>query len=298
MPQAQLPNGVDLFYEVHGDRSHPTVLIILGITDNITDWPPGLYEPLVSNGYCVVCYELRDSGRSTKFNEWGVPDLSAAKDQLARGVHPPAPYVARDIAEDARMLLDHLNVRSACVVGYSFGSMIAQVLALDAPQRVSGLMCLQGSNYDPELPPRSPGVDAAMLGATRAYETTAEKVQAMIDLRLATNGSVHALDMREARQSAETSVSRMYYPEGTARIILSRFASEPFHEQTRNIACPALVVHGDEDPIFSLEHGEAMARRIPNARLRVLRGAGHNHPLSLQPIIVDHVLELLPELSM
>lgn len=297
MPQAALPNGVDLAFEVHGDPSDPVVLVILGITDNITDWPGGLYEPLVSNGYCVVRYELRDSGRSTKFDQCGVPDLKAAKEQLDRGILPSAPYTAHDMAEDAWLLLDHLHIRSACVVGYSFGALVAQLLALDAPQSVSALVCLQGSNYNPALPPRSPGVDAAMLGAARAYETTEEKVQAMIDLRLATNGSIHALDQHEARESAETSVSRMYCPEGTARIVLSRFATGPIHEKASDIACPALILHGDEDPIFSLEHGEDMAARIPNARLRVLRGAGHNHPLSLQPVISDCLLEFMSGLG-
>jgi len=296
MPQAALPNGVDLAYEIHGDPSDPVMLVILGITDNITDWPRGLYEPLVSAGFCVVRYELRDSGRSTKFEECGIPDLNAAREQMDKGVLPAAPYTAHDLAEDARLLLEHLGVGSACVVGYSYGALVAQLLAHDAPHAVSALVCLQGSNYNPALPPRSPGVEAAMFGATRVYETREEKVQAMIDLRLATNGSVHALGPEEARDSAETSVSRMYYPQGTTRIILSRFATEPVHDKICSVACPALILHADEDPIFSIEHGEDMAARMPNARLSVLRGAGHNHPLSLQPVIADHLLAFVSEL--
>ena len=296
MPQAALPNGVDLAYEIHGDPSDPAILVVLGITDNITDWPSGLYEPLVSSGYCVIRYELRDSGRSTKFEEYGIPDLQAAKEQMDRGVLPSAPYTAHDMADDARLLLEHLGLGSACVVGYSYGALVAQLLALDAPQAVSALVCLQGSNYNPALPPRSPHVEAAMFGATRVYETREEKVQAMIDLRLATDGSVHALGPDEAKDSAETSVSRMYYPEGTTRIILSRFATEAVHDKISGITCPALILHADEDPIFSIEHGEDMAARIPNARLSVLRGAGHNHPLSLQPVIAERLLEFVSDL--
>ena len=296
MPQADLPNGVNLAYEVHGDPSDPVILVILGITDNITDWPVDLYEPLVSSGYCVVRYELRDSGKSTKFEEHGIPDLQAAKQQMDQGILPSAPYTALDMAEDARLLLGHLQIGSACVVGYSYGALVAQLLALDVPQAVSALACLQGSNYNPALPPRSPDVEAAMFGATRVYETREEKVQAMIDLRLATNGSVHALGPDEARESAETSVSRMYYPQGTTRIILSRFATEPVHDKISGITCPALILHADEDPIFSIEHGEDMAAQIPNARLSVLRGAGHNHPLSLQPVIAERLLEFVSDL--
>lgn len=297
MPHAALPNGVNLAYEIHGNRSDPVILVILGITDNITDWPSGLYEPLVSNGYCVVCYELRDSGLSTKFDSYGRADLSAAKEQIEAGLWPAAAYTAQDIAEDARLLLEHLRIQTACVVGYSFGALVAQMLALAAPDTVSALVCLQGSNYNPALPPRSPGVDEALHGATRDYETTDEKIQAILNLRIATNGSLHALNEEEAWHSAETSVARMYFPQGTGRIILSRLASEPIYEKTCDIRCPALILHGDEDPIFSIEHGEDMAARMPNARLCVLNGAGHNHPLSLQPLIVDHLLKFASALE-
>ena len=291
MTQARLSNGLSLACEVHGDPADPVIFVILGITDNITDWPPGLHEPLVEAGYRVVRHELRDSGLSTKFEHAGRPDLATAQEALARGDLPTAAYTIHDVAEDAKLLLEYLDVRAACVVGYSFGAAVAQLLALKAPGTVDGLVCLQGSNYNPALPRRLPGVERAMFEATLDYPTREEQVQAMVNLRLATNGSRHALDPHEARQSAETSVARMYYPQGTARLILSRLAAEPFLEETGRISCPTLILHADEDPIFSLEHGADMAERIPDAKLAVLEGAGHNHPLSLQPIIVEHIAE-------
>ena len=44
------------------------------------------------------------------------------------------------------------------------------------------------------------------------------------------------------------------------------------------IAAPTLVVHGTEDPLFPLGHGEALAREIPGARLLPLEGMGHQMP--------------------
>ena len=293
MTQARLSNGVSLACEVHGDPANPVIFVVLGITDNITDWPPSLHEPLVEAGYCVVRHELRDSGLSTKFEHAGRPDLAAAQAILARGDLPTAAYTIHDVADDAGLLLEHLGIRTACVVGYSFGAAVAQLLALKVPGAVAGLVCLQGSNYNPALPPRLPGVERAMFEATLEYPTREERVRAITNLRLATNGSRYAMDSRETRQSAETSVARTYYPQGTARLILSRMAGEPFHEETGRISCPTLILHADEDPIFSLEHGTDMAERIPDAKLTVLEGAGHNHPLSLQPIIVEHIAEFV-----
>ena len=142
MTQARLSNGVSLACEVHGDPADPVIFVILGITDNITDWPPGLHEPLVEAGYCVVRHELRDSGLSTKFEHAGRPDLATAQEALARGDLPTAAYTIHDVAEDAKLLLEYLDVRAACVVGYSFGAAVAQLLALKAPGTVDGLVCL------------------------------------------------------------------------------------------------------------------------------------------------------------
>ena len=296
MAKARLENGVTLEYEIHGDSGHPMVFVILGITDNITDWPSGLYQPLVDRGFCVVRYELRDSGFSTKFDSAGHPDLAAAKSSVQAGTLPDAPYTVHDMVEDAQLLLGHLKIKSACVVGYSYGSMVAQLLALAEPCRVKGLVCLQGSNYSPALKQRTPEVEQAMFAATKEYGSREDKINAVKNLRLATNGTSMALDEEEALASATISVDRMYYPSGTARIVLSRFATEPFFERNADIGCPTLILHGDKDPIFPLDHGQDMVERIPNATLVVLEGAGHNHPLALQPTIVQHIGDFTTEI--
>ena len=153
MTQARLSNGVSLACEVHGDPADPVIFVILGITDNITDWPSGLHEPLVEAGYRVVRHELRDSGLSTKFEHAGRPDLATAQEALARGDLPTAAYTIHDVAEDAKLLLEYLDVRAACVVGYSFGAAVAQLLALKAPGTVAGLVCLQGQQLQPGVAP-------------------------------------------------------------------------------------------------------------------------------------------------
>ena len=297
MARAKLSNGIELEYEIEGDLKNPALLVILGITDNITDWPEGLYLPLVEAGYCVVRYELRDMGLSTHFDSLGMPDLRQTAESLAEGQLPEAGYTVKDMAEDARLLLSELGIERASVVGYSYGSYVAQRLALDTPELFAGLICLQGSNYNPALPPRTKTVEQAMFDALNDYSSVQEQIEAIYNLRKATNGSVFYLDDEEALLSAQSSVSRTYYPQGTARIVLSRLATPLFFEETSQITCPTLILQADEDPIFDLQHGLDMAERIPNSQLRVLQGAGHNHPLSLQPIIAEALIEFLGSLS-
>jgi pimeloyl-ACP methyl ester carboxylesterase len=270
---ATLGNGVDIAYDVIGDLSCPVVMPILGITDNLTDWPENLCAPLVQAGYCVVRHETRDMGWSTQME----------------GAH----YDMENIAADVVGLMNHLRIGSADLLGYSLGGAVAQLLALTAPNRVRRLVALQSTNYNPSLPPRSPAVLEAMKNACTQYETEAEAVAALKAVRLACNGSLYAMSDEEARKSAEGSVARGYHPHGTARLIAARQRTAPFHERLAQITCPMLVLQGSDDPIFPIGHGEDIARRVPGAELIYLQGAGHNHPQSLIPQLVARIRDFL-----
>ena len=77
------------------------------------------------------------------------------------------------------------------------------------------------------------------------------------------------------RERVAKSFDRSYRPEGVARLLkASRTTPGLWTEQTK-ITCPTLVMHGDEDPIFSAEHGKAIAGKITNAELWLDPGMGH-----------------------
>jgi pimeloyl-ACP methyl ester carboxylesterase len=270
---ASLGNGVDLAYDVIGTLSRPIVMPILGITDNMTDWPDRLCAPFVEAGYCVVRHECRDMGLSTQMD----------------GAH----YGMEHIVDDVIALMDHLRIRTADFVGYSFGGAIAQLLALTAPNRARSLVVLQSTNYNSSLPTRSATVLETMQNACIQYPTVAEAVAAIKAVRIACNGSVHAMSDEEAQRAAERSVARAYRPLGTARMIEARQRTAPFYERSAAIRCPTLVLQGSDDPIFPRGHGEDIARRIPGAKLLYLRGAGHNHPESLIPHLLEPILGFL-----
>jgi pimeloyl-ACP methyl ester carboxylesterase len=270
---ALLANGVALAYDVFGALSQPVVMPILGITDNMTDWPDRLCAPFVAAGYCVVRHELRDMGWSTQMDG--------------------AQYSMEHIVADTLALMDHLKIRAATLIGYSFGGAIAQLLALADPARARSLVLLQSTNYNPALPARSSAVLAAMNDTCIHYATVSEAVAAIKAVRLACNGSVHAMSDAEAQSAAERSVARGYCPLGTARMIDARKRTAPFFARLAAITCPTLVLQGSDDPIFPRGHGEDIARRITGARLEYLQGAGHNHPDSLIPQMTDSILGFL-----
>jgi pimeloyl-ACP methyl ester carboxylesterase len=270
---ASLGNGVDLAYDIIGTLSQPVVMPILGITDNMTDWSDALCMPFVESGCCVVRHESRDMGHSTQMD----------------GVQ----YDMHHIVEDVILLMDHLKIVTADFIGYSFGGAIAQMLALTAPDRARSLVILQSTNYNPSLPARSAKVLETMQAACKEYPTAAQAIAAIKAVRLACNGSVYAMSDDEAQRSAERSVARAYRPLGTARMIQARQRMAPFYGRTELIGCPTLVLQGSDDPIFPRGHGEDVVKRVPNAKLEYMEGAGHNHPASLIPLMLERVISFL-----
>jgi pimeloyl-ACP methyl ester carboxylesterase len=55
---------------------------------------------------------------------------------------------------------------------------------------------------------------------------------------------------------------------------------------------PTLVVHGTEDPVFAVAHGEALAREIPGAELLTLEGSGHELARRDWDAVVPAILRL------
>jgi pimeloyl-ACP methyl ester carboxylesterase len=73
----------------------------------------------------------------------------------------------------------------------------------------------------------------------------------------------------------------------------SRQAGAPWHGQKlRELRKPALVLHGDKDPILRVSAARATARAIDGARLVILPGVGHDLPAALWPLIADEVRRL------
>jgi len=112
-------DGVRIRYVTEGEGS--AVLLIHGFTWNLEgDWvDTGVFAGLVTAGYRVIAFDLRGHGKS----EW--PML-------------PENY-GLEMVEDARRLLDHLEIEQAHVVGYSMGGIIAASLGGIHPNRVYSL---------------------------------------------------------------------------------------------------------------------------------------------------------------
>jgi pimeloyl-ACP methyl ester carboxylesterase len=138
-------NGIDICYQSLGDPGAPVILLIMGLGMQLVAWPDAFCLRLVEQGFRVIRFDNRDTGRSTRIVWRQRPRLLLA---IARGLlrlPVTAPYLLADMADDAAGLLTALQVPRAHLVGVSLGGMVAQCLAARHPQQVLSLSSIMSA---------------------------------------------------------------------------------------------------------------------------------------------------------
>ncbi len=158
-------NGIEIAYETIGDPTDPALLLVMGLGAQMITWDDEFCQGLVDRGFFVIRYDNRDVGLSTKVPVDGDIDIAAVVMAALGGDTSHAPYLLADMAADGLGLLDALGIERAHVVGASMGGMIAQTIAIAAPDRV-GVAHLD--HVDDRRPGRRPAVARGAAGAARA----------------------------------------------------------------------------------------------------------------------------------
>jgi pimeloyl-ACP methyl ester carboxylesterase len=250
-------DGVDLCTESFGAPGDPPVLLIMGIGASMLWWDDAFCAALAAGGRFVIRYDHRDTGRSTACAP-GRPD-----------------YAGPDLVADAARVLDGHGIARAHVVGGSMGGALAQLLALDHPDRVASLVLLSTSPAGPgdDLPPVARDYAAFLAGSAVDWFERRSIVEHVVADARALTGE-RPFDEARVRALVERDVARARDAASAQNHALLD-GGAPWRDRLAAIAVPTLVIHGTADPLFPIGHGEALAREIPGARLLVLDGAGH-----------------------
>ena len=208
-----------------------------------------------------------------------VPDLRGHG--RSRGLPPP--YTAAQLAADLSNLLDHLDVKSIAVLGYSQGGAIAQQLVLDYPERCSRLVlaCTYAFNmatFREQLEGHLVPLLIRVLGMRRFAKLVISQGLKQLDEERAdwVVGLIAAQD-RELMVSA--------WKETTAFDSRRRLAE---------IRCPTLVIAASKDEAVPLHHAETLHGGITGSRLVIVDGANHaliwSHPDDLVRVTEEFLL--------
>ena len=281
-------NGIDLEVEDTGAGSgavRPVVLLIMGLGMQLVAWPPALVQALVDAGYRVVRHDNRDIGLSQHFDHLGVPNMVWAMLRFRLGLQVNAPYSLQDMANDSIGVLDALQIKQAHVVGVSMGGMIAQRVALVAPQRVASLTSIMSSSGARGLPAAHPHVMRVMFSRP-ASSAQSDIVQHYVKLYTAIGSPGFPIADAEMKERILKAVKRSFHPLGTMRQMAAIAADGGRAAALARITRPTLVLHGRADPLVPFQCGADTARRIPGAKMVGIEGMGHD----LAPGVVERLL--------
>ncbi|MFL5825573.1 MAG: alpha/beta fold hydrolase [Thermoleophilaceae bacterium] len=251
--------GVELCTESFGDPGDAPILLVMGMGGSMLWWEEAFCQMLADGGRFVIRYDHRDTGRSTTYAP-GRPE-----------------YTGADLVRDAAGILDAYDIAAAHVVGVSMGGALAQLLALDFSDRVLSLALISTS---PALPverelPRSTESFARFLETMEVdWSDAASVTEYLVDYSRALAGGRRPFDEAATRRLVRRDIERAVNF-AAAQNHAAVQDDERSREPLSSITARTLVIHGTADPMFPIEHGEALADAIPGARLLSLVGAGH-----------------------
>lgn len=225
-------NGIDLYYETYEQGE---ALLLLHGNAQTLDFLC-LQIPFFAQHYQVIAMDTRGHGKSSAGD---------------------APFSFELLAADMDALLQHLNIDSAYVVGWSDGGNIGLTMAMRYPHRVKKLVTM-GSNIFMD----DTVVDAALIA--------------------------------EAQQMAESLAADPTPDNQRIANMVNLTLHHPQHrfEDLRQITCPVLVMAGETDVIKS-GHTAQIAAHIPHGRLLIAPGETHHYPVRNPVAFNQTVLEFL-----
>jgi pimeloyl-ACP methyl ester carboxylesterase len=256
-------NGIDVYFERDG-RGSP-LLFFNGSGSTLAT--SKLLIDVFRSRFDVVAHDQRGLGRTSI---------------------PPGPYEMSDYAADALALLDAVGWTSCRVAGVSFGGMVAQELAVTAPERVERLALVCTSPGGPvtssyplhELESMDERERAAL--AMRLLDTRFDA--AWLDAHPADRALVEGMAARNAGDKSDEQ------RRGAREQLLAR-SRHDVCDRLVKVTCPTFVAAGRFDGIAPPANSEAIADRVPDAELRVYDG-GHAF-FAQDPRALPEVLDFL-----
>jgi 3-oxoadipate enol-lactonase len=246
---ATLPDGARLAWRIDG--AGPALLLCRSLGGSLALW--GRFRELLAARATVISFDARGVGGSSP---------------------PPPTVTTRQLAADARALLDALRIERAAVLGESLGGMVATWLAVDAGPRVERLVLLstvpRGAGLGPLASPRrlvrGLGLAACFArGQRRAGRCLAERI-------------VSARFRAEHPDDAAGFAAALAAEGIRRRDTLALLGAAARHDVTAHLAgvtAPTLVLCGGHDPLITVDTQRELLGALPDATFEVVAAAGH-----------------------
>jgi len=239
-------NGIDIHYRTDGaDGSWVLLAHALGVDHQLWD---SIAQRLASR-HRVLRYDARGHGKTSA---------------------PHGAYTLFQLADDAAGLLDALSIEQAHFVGLSMGGMVGQILGVRHAHRLLSLTLCDTVCYTP--------VSAHAMWDERIGQVEAHGMSGIVE---PTIQRWLTTPFREAHPDVVERIRELLRatpPHGYVGVCLAIKALDTRSSLAR-IACPTLVMTGEQDTGAPVEVAQAIASHIPDARLKVIPDAAHLAPI-------------------
>ncbi|MGN6160160.1 MAG: alpha/beta fold hydrolase [Marmoricola sp.] len=285
---ARVSTGIELCYQTYGEASAEPLVLVMGLSAQMTWWPDAMCRQLADAGFYVIRLDNRDAGRSESFpGGTGRPNRRIGRGDLVRaalGLPGAPPYTLSDMGADVFGLLDHLGIDNAHIVGASMGGMIIQTMAIEHPERVRSAVSIMSTTGRRVVGWQNPLLLPRLLQA--GARTRDEYVERTLQTA-ALIGSPAYPDTREALVSrAEETWDRGMSSVGVLRQMLAILRQPDRTAALRSLRVPFGVIHGTADRMVHASGGRATAAAVRGAELDLIEGMGHDLPKELHPRFV------------
>jgi len=268
MPVLQL-NDIEIYYEVHGDG--PPMVFLSETACDGEVWKIHQVSEF-SKDHRVVIHDYRGTGRSGK---------------------PSIDYTTKIFCRDLVALMDHLKAENAIVVGHSMGGRVAQLLALDHPEKVKQLVLAStGAHY-----PQTKGLPLKIC--KEMIEWGYEKYERDHSILVGFTEEFVKQYPERVEHYLKVRMQNLCPVEFYLRHLLARQSHDTSH-RLKEIRQPTLILVGEDDRNMTSEinhrmSSDILAQGIPNSTLKVLPNERHSYffanPDAAHRLIRDFIKE-------
>ena len=286
-------DNLEIYYRDYGPLDGIPVLLVMGLGGQLTFWPPYMIKRLQDSGYRPIAYDNRDMGLSTRFES--NPTFLSNYLKYYLNIPIKSEYKLDDMANDAVMLIDYLNIKKSHVIGMSMGGMISQILVANYPERFHSYTQIASMVSTPN-PTNGPSFKVIRLLQERAFKnaTKEERINRAVRLVSTIGMKGYNYNTEEFKDEVGQSIDRSKDDTGFIRQMAAILGTRDRIKKVNNIKIPTLIIHGDIDPLVKPKNAFHSHKLIPNSKLLMIKNMGH---LIEEPVFNEFKDQLIQHLD-
>ncbi len=287
-------NNIEIYYETFGNPTNPAVLLVMGLDSQCVMYGEDFINPFLDAGFYVIRFDNRDIGLSTWLNDsW----------------HKRRPYTLEDMAKDSVELLDYLKIKQAHLIGTSMGGMISQRIAISYSHKVLSLTSIMSTGYSLDANAVKTFREKIFVKTLPYFLKRIYVKNKYFDRKVTVDSYVAGFRMLKGTRfpyneahfrkvfTESIEVRKGQNPRARYQQFCAVAASGSRLKELHKIKVPTLIIHGTADPLVPVKHAEIYAPLIPQAKLVLIEGMGHELPKAAMPEFMPEIINHLKQKS-